>query len=163
MNLVNSSGSCESTGGHLDPYNVGKTPCDPANPKACQVGDLSGKFGPVEGSDDIVSFTDKFTSLEPNTPAFIGNRSLVVHAADGSRIACGNFVLLNSGNGNGGVSATPTGTGGGAKPTNGTGNGGGVSPTITAVPTATPTGGAVKLTQSALGLLGLLAVGVALL
>ena len=36
---VNSTGSCESAGGHLDPY-TGTTPCDPSTPASCQVGDL---------------------------------------------------------------------------------------------------------------------------
>jgi len=36
------SGDCAST--RLDPYS-GTVPCDSSNPAACQVGDMSGKYG----------------------------------------------------------------------------------------------------------------------
>lgn len=62
--------------------------------------------------------------------------------------------------GNGGGSASPTGgAGGGGSATNGTT--GVTRPTVT--PTATPTGGAALVSGSVMGLLGVLAVGAALL
>lgn len=60
--------------------------------------------------------------------------------------------------GNGGGSASPTGGAGGGSATNGTGV---TLPTVT--PTATPTGAAAIVSGSVLGLLGVLAVGAALL
>ena len=76
MNPVNSSGSCDSTGGHLDPYNAGtETKCDATNPASCQVGDLSGKHGAVEHTSLVINYEDAYLSLVEGTPAFIGNRS----------------------------------------------------------------------------------------
>lgn len=72
--------------------------------------------------------------------------------------------------GNGGGSASPTGGNGGgsASPTGGAGGGSGTNGTDgatrpTATPTATPTGGAALVSGSVMGLLGVLAVGAALL
>jgi hypothetical protein len=46
VNPVPESGNCTQALGHLDPYIRGEAPpCDPTNPQACQVGDLSGKYG----------------------------------------------------------------------------------------------------------------------
>ena len=37
------------------------------------------------------SLIDLYTSLNPNHGSFIGNRSIVIHSADGTRLACANF------------------------------------------------------------------------
>ncbi|KFY24069.1 hypothetical protein V493_05462 [Pseudogymnoascus sp. VKM F-4281 (FW-2241)] len=173
-NPVNSTGSCASTGGHLNPYNAGKK-CDTKNLASCEVGDLSGKIGePFPAGDVSASLADAFTSLTPGNAAFIGNRSIVVHADDTTRIACANFVLVNSDGGeeptggNGGGSAGPTGGNGGgsASPTGGAGGGPAPNATMTggpSVPTATPTGAAAMVSASVMGLLGVLAAGAALL
>ncbi|KFZ11024.1 hypothetical protein V502_07792 [Pseudogymnoascus sp. VKM F-4520 (FW-2644)] len=175
VNPVNSTGSCTSTGGHLDPYNAGEKPaCDTSKLAFCQVGDLSGKIGKKFPAGEIAGrFSDDFTSLVEGASAFIGNRSIVVHAADKSRIACANFALVKSAGptgGNGGGSASPTGGNGGgsASPTGGAGGGSGTNGTDgatrpTATPTATPTGGAALVSASVMGLLGVLAAGAALL
>ncbi|CAK39892.1 hypothetical protein AnigIFM59636_007504 [Aspergillus niger] len=96
---VPQDGNCYSTGAHLDPYGRGDaTPCDINAPQTCQVGDLSGKHGPIWAPDNEVfstTYTDWFLSNVEGEPAFFGNLSLVVHAADNSRLACGNFVQLN--------------------------------------------------------------------
>lgn len=180
VNPVNSTGSCASTDGHLDPYNAGEKPaCDASKPADCQVGDLSGKIGKKFPAGEISGrLPDAFTSLVVGAPAFIGNRSIVVHAADKTRLACANFVLVKGGEGsagptggNGGGSASSTGGSGGgsASPTGGAGGGGGSAtngtgstrPSVT--PTATPTGAAAMVSGSVLGLLGVLAAGAALL
>ncbi|KAL5345531.1 Cell surface superoxide dismutase [Cu-Zn] 4 [Pseudogymnoascus australis] len=169
---INSTGSCASTGGHLDPYGATDTHvCDPTEPELCEVGDISGKLGRKFPAGEIAgNISDDFISLVEGTPAFIGNRSIVVHASDKSRIACANFELVKNDD-NGGGSAGPTGGNGGgsASPTGGAGGGGSATngttgvtrPTVT--PTATPTGGAALVSGSVMGLLGVLAVGAALL
>lgn len=43
------------------------------------------------------SYTDKFLSLVPGTPAYFGNRSLVVHFANKTRITCANFTTISTG------------------------------------------------------------------
>ncbi|PLB35446.1 putative cytosolic Cu/Zn superoxide dismutase [Aspergillus candidus] len=97
VNPVPENGDCYATGGHLDPYKRTDTPpCDIDAPETCEVGDLSGKHGPIwaakgEGFDTL--YTDYFISTEVGSPAFFGGRSLVVHAADNSRLNCGNFEV----------------------------------------------------------------------
>ncbi|KAG2413008.1 hypothetical protein HFD88_010567 [Aspergillus terreus] len=92
---VPDNGSCYATGKHLDPYGRTDTPpCDIKNPASCEVGDLSGKHAPAfvaSGDPFDVRFTDFFLSNTPGTPAYYGNRSVVVHAPDGTRVNCGNF------------------------------------------------------------------------
>ncbi|OBT43165.1 hypothetical protein VE00_07690 [Pseudogymnoascus sp. WSF 3629] len=159
---VNSTGSCESTGGHLDPY-TGTTPCNTSIPASCQVGDLSGKHGTVPHSSLVTNYGDAYLSLVADTPAFIGNRSFVVHDASGARIACANFVFHNgggySGPGSGAGSAAPTGSVGGGNST------GGAAPSKTgAVPSFTPMGAASVMGGTVGGVLGMVAaVGAALL
>ncbi|KAI9933690.1 hypothetical protein ASPWEDRAFT_104112 [Aspergillus wentii DTO 134E9] len=88
--------NCTTTGAHLDPYIRGETPpCDPNHPNTCQVGDLSGKHSPIYVAPNepfAVEYTDLFLSLDKKNPAYIGNRSIVVHAPNSSRLNCGNFV-----------------------------------------------------------------------
>lgn len=48
---VPEGGDCDAAGGHLDPYGRTDDPaCDDDSPETCEVGDLSGKNGPLEGS-----------------------------------------------------------------------------------------------------------------
>ncbi|SPO06078.1 uncharacterized protein DNG_08767 [Cephalotrichum gorgonifer] len=92
---VPASGNCTETGGHLDPFGRTDDPaCDEEEPQTCEVGDLSGKHGPLQGSADDISFLDLYTSLNPESRAFIGNRSVVIHGDDGTRLACANFQLV---------------------------------------------------------------------
>ncbi|OBT64548.1 hypothetical protein VE03_05285 [Pseudogymnoascus sp. 23342-1-I1] len=110
---VNSTGSCASTGGHLDPYAAGTATCAPTAPAACQVGDLSGKHGAVSAPGIVINYSDSYLSIVKDTPAFIGNRSFVVHDAAGARIACANFEFHEGG----GLIVSP----GSAAPTGGAG------------------------------------------
>ncbi|KAG6016467.1 hypothetical protein E4U41_004437 [Claviceps citrina] len=89
---VPADGNCTATLAHLDPYKRGETPpCDASKPQTCQVGDLSGKFGTISQDPFSAEYLDLYGSLEEDTPAFFGNRSIVFHFADKKRITCANF------------------------------------------------------------------------
>ncbi|RFU78112.1 cu,zn superoxide dismutase [Trichoderma arundinaceum] len=89
------NGNCTSTLAHLDPYHRGETPaCDASKPETCQVGDLSGKYGKITSDPYLAEYFDLYTSLQPGDPAFFGNRSIVVHYANKTRLTCANFAKL---------------------------------------------------------------------
>ncbi|RMZ88408.1 hypothetical protein DV736_g4370, partial [Chaetothyriales sp. CBS 134916] len=101
-NPVPSNGSCDTTGEHLDPFNATEIPpCSPQSPSACQVGDLSGKHCKINEAGLVsiaffqTQYLDLYLSTNNNNVAFFGNRSLVVHAANGTRLNCGSFVLVH--------------------------------------------------------------------
>ncbi|KZF26493.1 Cu,Zn superoxide dismutase-like protein [Xylona heveae TC161] len=103
---VPANGSCTATEAHLDPFKRGETPpCDPSLPETCQVGDLSGKHGKINGTSFSASYTDLYASTNPELGSFFGNRSVVVHFANKTRITCANFVLMSNTTS---PSATPT-------------------------------------------------------
>uniref|UniRef100_A0A1Y1MVG6 Uncharacterized protein n=1 Tax=Photinus pyralis TaxID=7054 RepID=A0A1Y1MVG6_PHOPY len=88
---VPADGNCTKTLAHLDPYGRGENPpCDSRAMQSCQVGDLSGKHGEPK-RDMKFWYYDDYTSLAERTPAFLGNRSIVVHFANKTRITCANF------------------------------------------------------------------------
>ncbi|KID63600.1 Cell surface Cu-only superoxide dismutase [Metarhizium brunneum] len=92
---VPADGNCTKTLAHLDPYGRGEDPpCDSRAKDSCQVGDLSGKYGQPKRGLEIWYF-DNYTSLAEGTPAFLGNRSIVVHFANKTRITCANFEKLS--------------------------------------------------------------------
>jgi hypothetical protein len=136
VNRVPEDGNCTAAGGHLDPYNVTDLyVCTDNPPETCQVGDLSGKHHKIdttilETASFMIHYPDFFLSTVEDTTAFFGNRSIVVHDANGKRVNCGNFVSqsgdMSSGNGspNGSytssgpiTTATSTGLGSAAMPT----------------------------------------------
>ncbi|PNP51580.1 hypothetical protein THARTR1_07836 [Trichoderma harzianum] len=89
------NGNCTTTLAHLDPYHRGETPaCDASKPETCQVGDLSGKYGKITSDPFVAEYFDLYTSLQPDNPAFFGNRSIVVHYANKTRLTCANFAKL---------------------------------------------------------------------
>jgi hypothetical protein len=94
---VPADGNCTGTKAHLDPYQRGQaTPCDAEKPETCEVGDLSGKHtqgGNFKTSTYANEYTDDFLSLISPSGAFIGNRSITIHGANATRIACANIVL----------------------------------------------------------------------
>ncbi|OAA34943.1 Cu/Zn superoxide dismutase-related protein [Metarhizium rileyi] len=95
VNPVPSDGNCTKTLAHLDPYGRGEDPpCDASAPETCQVGDLSGKYGKPRGRPFYAEYVDPFTSLTEGTDAFFGNRSIVVHFANKTRITCANFEKI---------------------------------------------------------------------
>ncbi|KAI9890717.1 MAG: hypothetical protein M1814_003647 [Vezdaea aestivalis] len=116
---VDASGNCSSTLAHLDPYIRGEQPpCDPTQPQRCQTGDWSGKFGKISSDPFQATHTDLYSSLVPGVGAFFGNRSIVIHYANTTRITCANFVLSNSTSGTlpSGTTARPVPTGTGSAP-----------------------------------------------
>lgn len=98
---VPEDGDCTKTLAHLDPFIRGEDPvCDSTAPETCQVGDLSGKYGKVEvneGTSYRNSYIDEYSALFEGPGAFFGNRSIVLHYANKTRLACANFVLENGG------------------------------------------------------------------
>ncbi|KAI9739795.1 MAG: hypothetical protein M1834_006516 [Cirrosporium novae-zelandiae] len=94
---VPSDGNCTDTLAHLDPYIRGETPsCDATLPQTCQVGDLSGKHGTIDSDPYIASYMDDYISTLPGIGAFFGNRSVVIHYANKTRITCANFSLIDN-------------------------------------------------------------------
>ncbi|KAJ9607877.1 Cell surface superoxide dismutase [Cu-Zn] 4 [Cladophialophora chaetospira] len=108
---IDTSGNCTSAGGHLSPFGRAETPpCDPTQPDTCQPGDLSGKHGNISlageasapdgsgGSNAIAAaafqttYLDLYVSTDPKNVAYFGNRSVVIHAANGTRLNCANFT-----------------------------------------------------------------------
>ncbi|KAK4891656.1 hypothetical protein LTR27_009827 [Elasticomyces elasticus] len=132
VNPVDSAGNCTTTGAHLDPYNVTEAvTCNASKPEDCQVGDLSGKHYKINGTSLTAGYVDKYISTQPGTPAFMGNRSIVIHFANKTRITCANFTIPGqyspSAIGNGVSSvvipvAGPTGQTGQAPSANGAGS-----------------------------------------
>ncbi|GJC88064.1 cell surface Cu-only superoxide dismutase ARB_03674 [Colletotrichum liriopes] len=86
-------GNCTRALAHHDPFIRGEiTPCDASRPETCQAGDLSGKYGTVTG-DHHQTYIDPYLSNVPGPGSFFGNRSLVFHFANKTRISCANFKL----------------------------------------------------------------------
>ncbi|KAF9986379.1 hypothetical protein BGZ75_001877 [Mortierella antarctica] len=85
---------CMTTGGHLDPTNVGAAKCNPTAPEKCQEGDLSGKHGTLMPSESgalaPITYTDKEIQFTGVNTTIIG-RSIVIHN-NGTRVACANLV-----------------------------------------------------------------------
>jgi hypothetical protein len=81
-------------------------------PETCQAGDLAGKHGNITGTELMTSYQELYLSTTPGSPYFFGDKSLVVHTSNTTRLTCANFVLVEGG-GNG----TATATAAGATPT----------------------------------------------
>jgi hypothetical protein len=105
---VPENGNCTATLAHLDPFIRGETPaCDKAQPETCQTGDLSGKYGNIpEGQDTFAtSFTDLYSSTLEGLGSFFGNRSIVFHYANKTRVSCASFAKV-AGNSSGAGTAS---------------------------------------------------------
>jgi hypothetical protein len=97
------NGNCTSTKAHLDPSGRGQEPpCNKDFPNSCEVGDLSGKYGkiPAEGGSFDATFIDTWASTKPDSDAFFGDKSFVIHLANKDRIACANFEKIEESNSN---------------------------------------------------------------
>ncbi|KAI1450451.1 superoxide dismutase [Annulohypoxylon stygium] len=95
---VPSDGNCTDTLAHLDQMIRGEDPaCDATRPASCQQGDLSGKYGKINGSAPFTAkFHDPYTSLVDGDGAYFGNRSLVFHFNNKTRISCANFTVFQT-------------------------------------------------------------------
>jgi hypothetical protein len=58
------------------------------------VGDLSGKYGKMTGSSYQSSYLDLYTSTRAGPASFFGNRSVVIHTANATRLTCANFQIV---------------------------------------------------------------------
>ncbi len=95
VNPVPGDGNCTNTLAHLDPYIRGEDPVCNANlSQTCQVGDLSGKHGKITSDPFEARYTEWYASTVDGIGAFFGNRSLVVHFGNKTRITCANFVKV---------------------------------------------------------------------
>lgn len=75
--------NCSSTGAHLDPFLRGESSvCDSTQAATCQVGDLSGKHGKLEGVSVNTTYTDSFLRIQRNSSSSIVGRSITIHAAN---------------------------------------------------------------------------------
>ncbi|KAG9525706.1 Cu,Zn superoxide dismutase-like protein, partial [Aureobasidium melanogenum] len=108
---VPSDGNCTSTGAHVDPFLRGEDPpCNASAPATCQVGDLSGKHGKPTNMTFSATYVDQYVSTVPGNGAFMGNRSIVVHYANKTRIACANFVDYTNGTAGANASSSTNGS-----------------------------------------------------
>ncbi|OLN94337.1 Cell surface Cu-only superoxide dismutase [Colletotrichum chlorophyti] len=109
---VPEDGNCTKTLAHQDPYIRGEaTPCDATKPETCQTGDLSGKHGAV-AVDYEKTYVDPYLSIVEGPGSFFGNRSIVFHFANKTRITCANFKLVTKPDSSKDNSSTPiSGTG----------------------------------------------------
>ncbi|KAL2178845.1 superoxide dismutase [Thermothelomyces heterothallicus CBS 202.75] len=97
---VPEDGNCTETLAHLDPYIRGEdTPCNADAPATCQVGDLSGKHGKIPANKTTfeTSYVDLYASTVEGIGAFFGNRSIVFHFPNKTRITCANFERVGGG------------------------------------------------------------------
>lgn len=99
--ILDPAKDCMAAKTHLDPAKRGETtPCASKEPETCQVGDLSGKFGTVSGDikpNQIFRevYQDNSLSWARASPAFFGNRSVVIHqASTKARLACANILFM---------------------------------------------------------------------
>ena len=169
---VPADGNCTATLAHLDPLKRGEDPpCDASAPATCQVGDLAGKHGKVPGPTFSAYYSDAYVSAQPGNAAYFGDKSIVVHYANKTRITCANFVPYTPGYNATGVplpSGSPTGTGSGGSPSSsvtytvppptGTGTATGTGPIATGAAAATNVRSVAA--AAAVGLAGLFAIAV---
>lgn len=95
------SNHCDGAGPLFDPFNRGAVNCDSlGNDELCAVGDLSGKHGKFHSTCYQTTFADPYVSLDPQSPAYIVGRSLVVFH-NGKPLACATIAeSTGSGEGN---------------------------------------------------------------
>ncbi|KAN0121884.1 Superoxide dismutase, copper/zinc binding domain containing protein [Hyaloscypha variabilis] len=111
---VSSDGNCTATMGHLDPTDRGEYhPCENIAPETCQAGDLAGKHGNITGTTFQVSYEELYLSTTPGSPYFFGDKSVVIHSSNTTRLTCANFTLVATNS----TSTTGTGTTGTASAT----------------------------------------------
>ncbi|KAG8864480.1 hypothetical protein FRB96_004983 [Tulasnella sp. 330] len=100
-NPISPDGDCNSALGHLDPMNATESlTCDPNFPLFCQMGDISGKHGPLVGTSSGMipkfAFSSNLVRFFPQDFSILG-RSIVIHSANKTRLACGNITSVLDG------------------------------------------------------------------
>jgi len=136
---VPADGNCTATLGHLDPTDRGELyACENVAPQTCQAGDLAGKHGNITSTSFSASYLDLYLSTNASSPYFFGDKSIVIHSMNTTRLTCANFSIMAASS-----TSSPSTSG--------------VSPVSS--PTATYTGVASTLTGSGAmaGIAGLLA------
>ncbi|KAI4257130.1 MAG: hypothetical protein LQ352_001770 [Teloschistes flavicans] len=109
---VPANGNCTATLAHQDPYIRGEMPpCDPTQPETCQTGDLAGKHGNITTNPFQTSFLELYLSTVQGPASFFGNRSIVIHTSNTTRLTCANFTLTSGNSSSGGNSTSPSGNG----------------------------------------------------
>jgi hypothetical protein len=115
---VPADGNCSATMGHLDPTDRGEYyPCNVAAPATCQIGDLAGKHGNITAATFVAQYADQYLSTDPSSPAFFGDKSVVIHTSNATRITCANFKLVSGSGAGNGTAANGTSGGNGTAPT----------------------------------------------
>src|SRR5437762_1107570 len=62
-----------------------------------QFGDLAGKYGKIKEDPFVIDITDAFISFDPKNKGYFLGRSVVIHAANGTRIACAKYLTTSEG------------------------------------------------------------------
>jgi hypothetical protein len=161
---VPEDGNCSKTLAHLDPVARGEaTPCDKTKPESCQVGDLSGKHGSIQSDPFEAHYLDLYASTKEGIGAFFGNRSIVIHYANKTRLTCANFAMVDNSTPPSNVTYTPPPPTtpiktGGSVPSE-TGN---TEPSSTPSSTVIPSDASSKMLPGSLLLAGVFALVVAL-
>lgn len=62
-----------------------------------QAGDLAGKHGNITTKDFTASYLELYLSTDPSSPYFFGNKSVVIHTSNTTRLTCANFTMIASG------------------------------------------------------------------
>jgi len=105
---VSADGNCTATMGHLDPTDRGEYhPCENVAPETCQAGDLAGKHGNITGTSFSASYLDLYLSTTPGSPYFFGDKSIVIHSMNTTRLTCANFTMMSAATG---TSSMPSST-----------------------------------------------------
>ncbi|KAG8953499.1 hypothetical protein FRC04_002341 [Tulasnella sp. 424] len=109
-NPVGEERNCTKALGHLDPLLVSESLiCDPAFPQYCQEGDLAGKHGKFNGTSSgalkTIGYTDDYLRFFPEDFSILG-RSIVIHAANKTRLACGDIISTIDGTASGSFKPT---------------------------------------------------------
>lgn len=98
-NPISPDGNCSSALGHLDPLSVTDSiTCDPLLPQYCQEGDLAGRHGKLLGNASTIelNYTDHYIRFWTQPFSILG-RSIVIHAPNTTRLACGNITSFVDG------------------------------------------------------------------
>jgi len=106
---VPADGNCTATLGHLDPTDRGELhACEAVAPQTCQAGDLAGKHGNITTTSFTASYLEPYLSTNASSPYFFGDKSVVIHSMNTTRLTCANFSLMAVG-GASPTAASPSG------------------------------------------------------